>query len=52
MDIKHITAIFPRDRLEEVEEKLKNIHVERVDVCNVRGYGEHPDFYTRDWMVG
>ena len=51
MDIKHIIAIFPRDRLEAVEEKLRYIHVERVDVCRVRGYGEYRNFYARDWMV-
>ncbi len=51
MDIKHIIAMFPRDRLDDVEEKLRKIHVERVDVCKVRGYGEYRNFYTRDWMV-
>ncbi len=41
MNIKLITAIFPRDRLEAVEEKLRRIGVERVDVSKVRGYGEY-----------
>jgi nitrogen regulatory protein P-II 1 len=51
MDIKLVTAIFPRDRLEAVEEKLRRIGVERVDVSRVRGYGEYRNFYARDWMV-
>ncbi len=51
MDIKHIIAMFPRERLESVEEKLREIHIERVDVSRVRGYGEYPNCYTRDWMV-
>ena len=51
MDIKLIIAIFPRDRLEDVEQKLRKIHVERVDVCKVRGYGEYRNYYARDWMV-
>ena len=51
MNIKLITAIFPRDRLEAVEEKLRRMGVERVDVSKVRGYGEYRNFYTRDWMV-
>ena len=51
MDIKLIIATFPRDRLEAVEDKLREIDVERVDVCKVRGYGEYRNFYTRDWMV-
>ena len=51
MNIKVVVAIFPRDRLEAVEEKLRRIGVERVDVSKVRGYGEYRNFYTRDWMV-
>lgn len=51
MDIKHIVAMFPRERLEEVEQRLRQINVERVDVCKVKGYGEYRNFYTRDWMV-
>lgn len=51
MDIKHVIATFPRDRLEAVEQRLRQINVERVDVCKVKGYGEYRNFYTRDWMV-
>ena len=51
MDIKLVTAIFPRDRLEAVEEKLRRMGVERVDVSKVRGYGEYRNFYARDWMI-
>jgi nitrogen regulatory protein P-II 1 len=51
MDIKAVVAIFPRDRLEAVEEQLRRIGVERVDVSRVRGYGEYRNFYARDWMV-
>jgi len=51
MDIKQIIAIFPRVRLEEVEQRLRRINVERVDVCRVRGYGEYRDFFADDWMV-
>jgi nitrogen regulatory protein P-II 1 len=51
MDIKLITAIFPRDRLEAVEKGLQNIGVERVDVSKVKGYGEYRNLYAQDWMV-
>ena len=51
MNIKLITAIFPRDRLEAVEKQLQRIGVERIDVSKVKGYGEYRNFYTRDWMV-
>ncbi|MEO5699331.1 MAG: P-II family nitrogen regulator [Casimicrobiaceae bacterium] len=51
MDIKLIIATFPRENLNAVEEMLRHMNVERVDVCKVRGYGEYRNFYTRDWMV-
>jgi nitrogen regulatory protein P-II 1 len=51
MNIKLITAIFPRDRLEAVEKTLQAIGVERIDVSKVRGYGEYRNFYARDWMI-
>lgn len=51
MDIKLIVAVIRRDRLEPVEEKLKMMGVERINVSKVKGYGEYRDFYARDWMV-
>ena len=51
MDIKLIIAIIRSDKLETVEEKLKDAGVERVNVSKVKGYGEYHNFYARDWMV-
>ena len=51
MNIKLITAIFPRDKLEAVEKKLQVIGVERINVLKVKGFGEHRNYYARDWMV-
>ena len=51
MEIKQIVAIIRSDRLEPVEEKLKSIGVERINVSKVKGYGEYRDFFARDWMV-
>jgi len=51
MDTKLIVAIIRRDRLEPVEEKLNAMGVERINVSKVKGYGEHRDFFARDWMV-
>ena len=51
MDINLIIAICRRDRLEQVEQKLRKIGVERVDVSKVRGYGEYHDYFQPDWMV-
>ena len=51
MDIRQIVAIIRGDRLEAVEEKLKGVGVERINVSKVKGYGEYRDFFARDWMV-
>ena len=51
MELKLILAIIRSDRLEPVEEKLKSLAVERVNVSKVKGYGEYRDFFARDWMV-
>ena len=51
MDIKLIVAIIRRNKLEAVEQKLKETGVERINVTKVKGYGEYHDFFARDWMV-
>ncbi len=51
MEIKAVVAFIRRDRLEEVERKLREIGVERINVYKVKGYGEYHDFFARDWMV-
>ncbi len=51
MDIKLIIAMIRRDKLEEVERKLQQIGVERINVTKVKGYGEYQDFFARNWMV-
>jgi nitrogen regulatory protein P-II 1 len=51
METKLILAIVRSDRLEPVEEKLKSVGVERLNVSKVKGYGEYRDFFARDWMV-
>jgi nitrogen regulatory protein P-II 1 len=50
MEIKLIVAFMPRERLELVETKLRQLGVERIDVSKVKGYGEYHDFFSRDWM--
>ena len=51
MGFSKITAIIRRERLEQVEAKLKTLGVHGVSVTHVKGYGEYADFYTHDWMV-
>jgi len=51
MDFKLIIAIIRVDKLEEVEKKMQEIGVERINVSKVKGYGEYQDFFERNWMV-
>ena len=50
MNFRKVTAIFRPDRLEAVEEKLRNMNVPGVSVSKVKGYGEYANFYEADWM--
>ncbi|MDP2240741.1 MAG: P-II family nitrogen regulator [Burkholderiales bacterium] len=51
MDFKLIIAIIRVDKLEEVEKKLREIGVERINISKVKGYGDYQDFFARNWMV-
>ncbi len=51
MDARVIIAIIRRDKLEEVENSLKQVGVEMVNVSRVKGYGEYQNFFASDWMV-
>ncbi|MBI4291863.1 MAG: P-II family nitrogen regulator [Betaproteobacteria bacterium] len=48
--VKLIVAIIRADKLDDVEEKLKPMCVERFNVSKVRGYGEYRNFFSRDWV--
>ena len=50
MTIKRITAIVPLEILEPMENHLRACGVPGVTVEQVRGYGEHPNFFRRDLM--
>ena len=50
MTIKRITAIVPLDILEPMERHLRACGVPGVTVEQVKGYGEHPNFFRRDLM--
>lgn len=49
MEIKLVVAIIRRDKLEAVEESLKRTGVERMDIANVKGYGEYRNLFKSDW---
>ncbi len=51
MDIRAIVAIIRRDKLEDVERRLREIGVEEISVSKIKGYSEYHNFFTQDWMV-
>ncbi len=51
MDLRAVIAIIRRDRLERVEQGLREIGVHGINVSKVKGYGEYQNFFTADWMV-
>ena len=50
MTIKRITAIVPVQLLIPLEQHLRSCGVPGVTVEEVKGYGEHPNYFRRDLM--
>lgn len=50
MNVAKITAIIRSFKLDQVERCLQDIGVKGVSVSRVKGYGEHKNFFRRDWM--
>lgn len=50
MEIKAVIAIVRSDALEAVETKLQQAGVQGITVTKSKGYGDHRNFFTRDWM--
>jgi len=51
MEWKKIVAIIRGDRLQEVEERLKDLQVNGISVTRGKGYGEYANFFSSDWCV-
>lgn len=51
MRFAKVVAIIRPERLEQVEDALKERGVPGVSVSKGKGYGEYADFYSPDWMV-
>ena len=45
-----IVAIIQQERLEKVEDRLKQLNVPGLSVTKVKGYGEYTNFFTPDWQ--
>lgn len=50
MNFRKVTAIFRPDRLEAVEDRLRDLDVPGVSVTKVKGFGEYANFYQPDWL--
>ena len=46
-----IIANFREDKLGEVEKRLENLGVERINVCKVRGFGEYHNYFAPNWLT-
>ena len=51
MNFRKITAIIRPEVFEKVEKRLQEIGVGGITVSNVEGYGEHANFFKKDWLV-
>ncbi len=45
-----INAFVPLLMLPNIEEELKLINAPGITISKVKGYGEHMNFYSSDWM--
>ncbi|AJZ57148.1 nitrogen regulatory P-II family protein [Paraburkholderia fungorum] len=51
MEIRCVVAIVRSDVLERLEKRLGAIHVHGVTVSRVKGFGEHPNYFSNDWTT-
>lgn len=51
MEWKKVVAIIREDKLREVGERLKDLHVGGISVTRGSGYGEYANLFSRDWCV-
>lgn len=50
MDARLVIANFRSDKLEEVEKRLEQIGVERINVSKVKGFGEYHNYFAPNWL--
>jgi nitrogen regulatory protein P-II 1 len=51
MEIRSVVAIVRSDVLQKLEKRLGAIHIHGVTVCKVKGFGEHPNYFSDDWTT-
>lgn len=45
-----IIANFRSDKLYDVEKRLEQLDVERINVSRVRGFGEYHNYFAANWL--
>lgn len=45
-----IIANFRSDKLNDVEKRLEQLDVERINVSRVRGFGEYHNYFAPNWL--
>ena len=51
MNLKYVIAIIRPDVLAALETKLGSLHVQRMTVTKVNGFGEYTDFYSKKHLT-
>lgn len=51
MNIKRITIIIPADYLKNFEQCLQSAGVPGMTIDNVKGFGEHANYFKRDLLL-
>ncbi len=50
MEFRKVTAIIRNYRLGDVEQRLREVGVKGITVSRMKGYGEHKEYLTGDWL--
>jgi len=45
-----IIANFRSDKLHDVEKRLEQLDVERINISRVRGFGEYHNYFAPNWL--
>jgi len=51
MNFVKVVSIIRPERLEKVEDTLKELNIPGVSVSHIKGYGEYENFFRHDRMV-
>ena len=51
MELRLVVAIIRTFALEPVEKTLQEMGVRGLTVSRAKGFGEHANFFSRDWLV-